>query len=397
MGGILMSKIVFFCIPAHGHTNPTLGVVRELIARGDEVYYYSYEMMRGKIEETGANFIPCDSYDPQIQLSKEDSAKIGKDLAFSTELIVNLTLALDDAILSDMRELKPDVIVADSMAFWGKLIANKLSIPFVSSTTTFAFNQYSAKVMKQSGPGLLSVIKSMPRIKKSIKKLQEKGYAVKSVLDIIANDNDTKTIVYTSQMFQPFADTFSENYAFVGPVLRETREPLEKVDMPTVYISFGTVDNAHPGFYQNCLKAMDGQPYRVILSVGTDTDIAGLGEIPANCQVHSTVDQIAVLQQADVFVTHCGMNSVSEALYYGVPLVLFPQSPEQQGVANRVLELNAGMMLTDTTPEAIRTSIQMVLSQQELKDGAAAIRQSFLMCGGAKQAADFIYLVSAAS
>ena len=28
-----MSKIVFFCIPAYGHTNPTLGVVRELAAR----------------------------------------------------------------------------------------------------------------------------------------------------------------------------------------------------------------------------------------------------------------------------------------------------------------------------------------------------------------------------
>ena len=24
-----MSKIVFFCIPAYGHTNPTLGVVRD--------------------------------------------------------------------------------------------------------------------------------------------------------------------------------------------------------------------------------------------------------------------------------------------------------------------------------------------------------------------------------
>ena len=36
-----MSKIVFFCIPAHGHTNPTLGVVRELTARGHEVLYYS--------------------------------------------------------------------------------------------------------------------------------------------------------------------------------------------------------------------------------------------------------------------------------------------------------------------------------------------------------------------
>jgi MGT family glycosyltransferase len=160
--------------------------------------------------------------------------------------------------------------------------------------------------------------------------------------------------------------------------------------MPTVYISFGTVDNAHPDFYQNCLKAMEGQPYRVILSVGTDTDIRKLGEIPTNCQVQNTVEQIAILQCADVFVTHCGMNSVSEALYYGVPLVLFPQSPEQQGVANRVLELNAGIPLKNTTPEEIRNAVQTALEQQELREGAAAIQASFRQCGGAKQTADFI-------
>jgi MGT family glycosyltransferase len=234
------------------------------------------------------------------------------------------------------------------------------------------------------------MIKSMPRINKSIKRLQDKGYAVKSVLDIIANDNDTKTVVYTSPLFQPCADTFSENYAFVGPILRETRETVEKADMPTVYISLGTVDNAHPDFYQNCLKAMEGQPYRVILSVGTDTDIRKLGEIPTNCQVQNTVEQIAILQCADVFVTHCGMNSVSEALYYGVPLVLFPQSPEQQGVANRVLELNAGIPLKNTTPEEIRNAVQTALEQQELREGAAAIQASFRQCGGAKQTADFI-------
>ena len=43
-------KIVFFCIPAHGHTNPTLGVVKELVKNNHEVYYYSYEVMREKIE-----------------------------------------------------------------------------------------------------------------------------------------------------------------------------------------------------------------------------------------------------------------------------------------------------------------------------------------------------------
>ena len=38
-----MSKIVFFCIPAHGHTNPTIEVIRELVARGNEVVYYSFK------------------------------------------------------------------------------------------------------------------------------------------------------------------------------------------------------------------------------------------------------------------------------------------------------------------------------------------------------------------
>ena len=67
-----MSKIVFFCIPAHGHTNPTLGVVRELISWGHEVRYYSYNMMREKIEKAGARFVSCDDYDMEQKLNAKD-------------------------------------------------------------------------------------------------------------------------------------------------------------------------------------------------------------------------------------------------------------------------------------------------------------------------------------
>ena len=143
-----MSKIVFFCIPAHGHTNPTLGVVSELVSRGHQVWYYSYNIMREKIESAGATFVSCDDYDMEQKLTPKDSVRVGKDLAFSTKILVDTTLALDDKVCEDMKRLKPDCIVADSMAVWGKAIAIKLGIPFVSSTTTFAFNQHSAKIMK---------------------------------------------------------------------------------------------------------------------------------------------------------------------------------------------------------------------------------------------------------
>ena len=126
-----MRKIVYFCIPAYGHTNPTLAVVKELVSLGHEVYYYSFDEFKERIEEAGATFIRCDDYNLGMEESTDASDKVGKDIVFSTKLIVNATLAMDEKLTKEMEELKPDVIVGDSVAYWGKMIAKKLHIPFV--------------------------------------------------------------------------------------------------------------------------------------------------------------------------------------------------------------------------------------------------------------------------
>lgn len=389
-----MSTIVFFCIPAYGHTNPTLGVVRELAARGHKVVYYSYDTMRKPIEAAGAAFVSCNAYDAEQRLSPKDGERLGRDLAFSTQVLVDTTLALDNAILSDMRALAPDCIVADSMALWGKLIAKKLDIPFVSSTTTFAFNRYSAKIMKQSPAQLFGMLVSMPKIGREIKRLQAAGYPVKSVLDIIQNDENLDTIVYTSPEFQPCADTFpAAHYAFVGPSIRPAEMRMEKSAQPLVYISLGTVVNDQLAFYQQCVAALADGPCRVILSIGEQVKPAALGTLPGNVEVHAHVDQIAVLQIADMFLTHCGMNSASEALYFGVPLVMFPQTPEQGGVCTRVLELGAGVKLDKPEAASIRKAIDKVLSNSTYREKAAEISEGFRRCAGAKGAAEKILSV----
>src|SRR5699024_11789292 len=74
-----MSKIAFFSIPAHGHINPTIPVVAELVKRGHQVWYYSFLEFQEKIEAAGARFIACDEYLPQIS-QKELDRKAGKDL-----------------------------------------------------------------------------------------------------------------------------------------------------------------------------------------------------------------------------------------------------------------------------------------------------------------------------
>ena len=380
-------KIVFFGIPAHGHTNPVLEVIKELVNEGHEVWYYNYNCFKDKIENTGAEFVSCDEFDCEQNLKEEDRLKIGKDIAFSVEVLVNTTLALDEMVCEHMKELKPDCIVADSMAIWGKAVALKLGIPFISSTTTFAFNKESAKIMQQSKKEMFSMIFSLPKINKQIKRLRAKGYPFKNILDIIQNDNNTDTIVYTSAEFQPSSETFSDKYSFVGPLIRPVTENFVKKADKLVYISMGTVNNAMLTFYKTCIDSLKDTGFQVVISTGNLVEEKEFGNLSENIGIYQYVDQIAVLEKADVFISHCGMNSVNESLYFEVPLITYPQTSEQGGVANRVEQLGAGIRLNNADKDSILTAVQEVLNNPKYRNSAEIISKGFKKCSGAAGAA----------
>lgn len=71
-----MKKIMFFCIPAYGHHNPTLPVVAELVRCGNAVRYYSFEEFREKVTATGAEFFPCDAFLPPCPKSRRPPSKM---------------------------------------------------------------------------------------------------------------------------------------------------------------------------------------------------------------------------------------------------------------------------------------------------------------------------------
>ncbi len=385
-----MSKIVFFSIPAHGHTNPTIPVVTELINKGHQVWYYSFQEFQEKIEGAGAVFIACDEFLPKASQQELDK-KVGKDFAALIEMAADTTIALDEKVCKELREIQPDCIVSDSICIWGKLFAKKLGIPYICSTTTFAFNQQTAKLMKQSLSEIWRIIKGMPRINKKIEELKHHGYEVVNFASLIENDNETDTIVYTSKEFQPLADTFSKRYAFVGPSIRSSLTvSQDKIDKKMIYISLGTVLNQNHNFYHHCIKAFANTDYKVVMSVGEKTEISSLGTIPENFTVKASVDQIAVLQAAHVFITHCGMNSVNESLYFGVPMILFPQHGEQRTVANRVAELGAGIKLKGKKTKDLAEAAAEVLANPAYKENAQKLSESFRKAGGAGRAADVI-------
>src|SRR5262249_40511123 len=143
------------------------------------------------------------------------------------------------------------------------------------------------------------------------------------------------TIVFIPKAFQPEGDTFDQRYIFVGPSILQRHEnnnfPLDKLsnELPILYISLGTVFNNQPNFFKLCFEAFGKQPWQVVLSIGRYVDPTALGPIPDNFLVSSYVPQLEILPRTQVFVTHGGMNSTMESLYYGVPMVVIPQMIEQ--------------------------------------------------------------------
>lgn len=379
-------NIAFFSIPAWGHTNPTVEVVRELTARGHTVRYYSFAPFREKLEAAGARVVLCDDFLPPAPADLD--ARVGKDFACLIEMITDTTLALDGKVMAELTDFHPAVIVSDSVCFWGKLFAKKLRVPYVCSTTTFAFNQHTARRVQPKGKELWYFLTGMPRIGRCMKRLKGQGYEVKNFLSLIQNDNETDTIVYTAPAFQPQAETFSDRFAFVGPSLREAsagEEPPKS--RPLIYVSLGTVLFDRPDFFRRCAQALGDMNADVILSTGREEALA---DLPANFTSFSRVDQLAVLRRADVFVTHCGMNSANEAIWFGVPTVLVPQQSEETAVADRMAELGLGLKPESGTPQALKAAVEAALKDSSYRENTRRLSTEFHRCGGPKAAADKI-------
>lgn len=384
-----MKKIAFFCIPAHGHTNPMLPVAAELVKRGHSVRFYSFDEFREKIKAAGAEFVSCDRFLPELT-KKEEKRLMSVSTTEMTIQDIRTTLKMNDFLEKEFTDFKPDVIYTDSVCFWGKLNARKFDIPMVCSTSTFAFNQMSSRYMKLSKGELSDMIFGLPKISKELKTLEPFGYHVKSAMSLVQNDNRTDTVVYTSRSFQPYAESFSDHYAFVGPSVFSKLSPNKEKERPLVYISLGTVINDRPDFYRKCTEALKDINADVIISYGKYMDKKLLGKLPGNVQAFPYVDQLEVLSKADAFITHCGMNSVSESLYMATPLVLYPQTNEQRAVAKRAEEKGAGVVLSDDSTEGIKKAVTEILENPSYASAAKEICNDFRSCTGVEGAADFI-------
>lgn len=392
-----MARVLFINGGSEGHINPTIGVVQELVSRGEEVVYFCIEAFRERIEKTGAS---VRTFDDQ----KFIQAFISGGRNYLLERVNGLLLTADIVIPSVLEQTEGehfDYIIHDSMFGCGRLLAQMLQLPAINSCTTFAqtkdaFEETLAGFYSEVSTEIVKPI--MDKYQRLTAMVKEKyGVEICSPYEVLWNPAPL-TMVYTTREFQPDGNAFDQTYAFVGPSIA-SRSAQEEFDFTAIqgknpiYISLGTVLNQAMDFYKLCFEAFGNTDHTMVMSVGSRTRISELGEIPENFIVQKYVPQTDVLQCAKLFITHGGMNSAHEALYFGVPLILLPQSADQPVIAGQVVKLGAGITLDiqSLTANRLRKAADHVLSFPSFRIAAANVRDSFRSSGGYQQAVDKIF------
>ena len=365
-------RILFINLPYHGHVVPTIGLVQELIKLGCEVTYLMPFDWDAKVKESGAKFI---GYDNHRQLSEQI-----KDAYATAESIIE----------------KYDFVIYEQFFFLGKHLAEKYNKPVARIFTAPVTNQ---KLMQEfiTSKGPLSIFK-YKWIARAFTKDIAKGISTKTDnwLDEIIYNPPKLNLVYTLREYQPYEAEFSEEqYKFIGPSIYERKaDPFDFVKgiNPVVYISLGTVIKGAISFFQNCLEAFRDENIDVIISVGKKFEAKKLKNIPSNVHIYNSVPQLEVLKMTDVFVTHGGMNSVSEALVYGTPMVVIPFVSDQPVNARCIEKLGVGKRLeySDVNKNTLKEYVMSVLLNTEIKDNIAKVQQLIRKAPGNHGAAQMI-------
>lgn len=385
---------VFLAPPAHGHVNPTLPLVEELVARGHRVSYVTAEPLLETVANTGATVIPVEW-------------KVGRDTpsdgpAFTVEGLAQLfqgLLAAGRGFLPELTErLRGEEVAAvcyDMFGVVGPALAHRLGVPSVALLPSFASNEHfnMGSVLPDSGEAeqFAAVFEGF---RAQLAEFAAEEGADPAVFDMMGGAGSELKLVFIPRSFQVAGDTFDKRYRFIGPSLgsRATSSewaPPEDAS-PLLFVSLGTVFNECPEFFQLCLQAFGDTDWRVAMSLGGQRDLAELGPIPANFDVRPFFPQPVVLAHAQAFVSHTGMNSTMEALYHGVPIVSVPQMPEQALNGRRVQELGCGRQLDPETltAEQLRQAVEELVGDPAVRANLDRVSREVRACGGAAEGAD---------
>lgn len=378
--------IAMFGIPAHGHVNPSLPVIRELADRGYRLTYSINQEFAPQVEAAGA--MPV-LYRSTLPSDSDPTALYPKDLIGIASMFLEEAKAVLPQMEAAYNEDRPDLFLYDIAGYAAPILADRWNTPIIQLSPTFVpWEDYDKDMAVMEADPTGAAYRA-----NFATWLRTQGIN-KSSAEFTRHPR--KCIVLIPRILQPNAAKVAETYTFVGPCFgkRPDQNSWKSPEngRPVLLISLGSAYTDQSDFYRECIAAFKDLNWHVVMTIGRHVDPNDLGAVPKNIEVHQWVPQLSVLSQANTFITHAGMGGTIEALYHGVPMIAVPQAIDQFLNAERIAELGVGQYLPSehATAATLRQAVLTVSADQSIATRIRQIRKEMRKADGATAAADLI-------
>lgn len=149
-------------------------------------------------------------------------------------------------------------------------------------------------------------------------------------------------------------------------------------ELPLVYVTLGTVFNDAIDVFATILEGLRGEPVRILVTVGENTDPAALGSEPANVHVGRYIPQSVVLRHCDLLISHAGSGAVLGAIKAGVPMLAIPQGADQFMNAAQLVAAGFGLRLLpgEFRADSVRQAARRLLQDERFRTAVQAERRA---------------------
>lgn len=391
-----MKKIVFFSIPLFGHVNYGLKIAKQLQNNGHDVVYYSGTAYKEFIENAGINFHPYSS-EIEYLFTFEDSTYNNEymqnvraeELDHISEwykFCHHLYSIADIFMKTDIENMeKPDLIVYDSAALWGRYVAQHWGVSSVASCTPYTYpKDFAIKYPSRFARMIFQKEMAPLEVCRLIYMLQYKlnhSFPIShcSIYEPLSPLSDYK-LIYTVEEFQSGAEYLDKNSTFYCGVMQGNEtddvdyDDLLSSDVPNIYIAFGSIYN-NPSVFRQIYESCKSLIYNFILNVGSTIDLDYFSNLPSNWKIVKRLNQFELLKKVDVFVSHGGVNSVREAMHHGIPIIVLPTEGDTLCTAEDIKDGNLGLVLDIKNIDSINVAVEKIIQDEEIKENCKALSQ----------------------
>lgn len=348
--------VVFFCTPEVGHFQALRAVVARVVARGISAYVFTHARFQHQVELEGGTFVDLFGKYPIDEADSQSKPVPCRFVSFAGHYA--------EQVIEEVRDLDPALIIYETFSVIGMVVAKALDLPYVNVCVSHNPNPARLLVKLQNDPRVAVSTECFHAVEKLRRRF---------------GIGDASPFSYVSAL-SPWLNVYCEPPQFLSAEDRETLQPLEyfgclpdPISMPgnvtspgtyfdaklpddlRVYVCFGTVvwryfaREAAAALLAISRACSEIQQIQAVISLGGVEVAADIVESlqQQNVRVVSYINQSMILAQANLFVTHHGLNSTHEAIFNRVAMISYPFFWDQPALAVRCQKLGVAIPLTE--------------------------------------------------